>query len=159
MRVCVHARARACVVSLVCSMCEENIRVPPPPYERLKNTCDNATEAARLFAKLSLCRHFEKSKCCGLTKCGRRVSIRRPLWGRSVPKPQPDPHTLPGQSPKYTSDGLQASGFRCVSVLGPPFFRFKNRPKIVSPNKRSKISKIKSDFNTCRDLFWHQFSV
>ena len=104
-----------------------------------------------------------------------RVSdwIRRPLSGDEAcqtgienwqtPKPQPRPHTLPGQSQNrnWKTFGPKISDFFRFSVH---FFLSQKPPKFRLRPKRPKISKIwsrsvfGSDFGRFLDPFWHQFS-
>ena len=104
-----------------------------------------------------------------------RVSgwIRRPLSGDEAcqtgienwqtPKPQPRPHTLPGQPQNNirTTIGLQISDFFRFSVH---FFLSQKTSKFRLRPKRQKNSKIwsgcvfGSDFGRFLDPFWHQFS-
>ena len=65
-------------------------------------------------------KHFQFSKTLAHWNARKRLNPPPPPGTKraeptstvlQAPKPQPDPQTLPGQSPKYTSDDLQVSSF------------------------------------------------
>ena len=86
------------------------------------------------------------------------------LENLQTPKPQPAPHTLPGQpqNTNRTTFGPRISDF--FRIFG-PLFSIPKTVKISDPPKRPKISKIRSrsvfgsDFDRFWNPFWHKFSL